>query len=81
LGDRPWQLIWGMRDWCFTPACLDKFRELIPQARVHRFEDAGHWVLEEAPEQIIALVEDFLADTPVNRTRPLDRVIATRNVR
>jgi haloalkane dehalogenase len=81
LGVRPWQLIWGMRDWCFTPACLDKFRELIPQARVHRFEDAGHWVLEEAPEQIIALVEDFLADTPVNRTRPLDRVSATRNVR
>ena len=34
-------LIWGMRDWCFSPWFLERFREFFPQAEVHRLEDAG----------------------------------------
>ena len=60
LADRPIQLIWGMRDWCFTPQFLDRFLEFFPTAEVHRLADAGHWVVEDAPEQIIPLVEKFL---------------------
>ncbi len=61
----PWQFIWGMRDWCFTPAFLDRFLEFFPQAEVHRLEDAGHYVVEDAHEQFGPLVEQFLAAHPL----------------
>jgi haloalkane dehalogenase len=60
LADRPVQLIWGMRDWCFTPWFLERFRALFPQAEVHCLADAGHWVVEDAHERIVPLVERFL---------------------
>jgi len=58
--DYPALLIWGMRDWCFTPHFLDRFMEFFPQAEVHRLHGAGHYVVEDAHEQIIPLVKAFL---------------------
>lgn len=63
LADRPALLVWGMRDWCFRPDCLERFVRVWPQAEVHRLADVGHWVLEDAPEDTIPLVEHFLAAT------------------
>ena len=54
-----------MRDWCFTPAFLDRFLEFFPQADVHRLADAGHYVVEDAYERIGPLVEQFLAAHPL----------------
>jgi pimeloyl-ACP methyl ester carboxylesterase len=59
--DRPIALIWGMRDWCFSPWFLDKFREFFPEAAVHAIDDAGHWVVDDATEQVIAALEQLLA--------------------
>jgi haloalkane dehalogenase len=61
LANKPFQFIWGMRDWCFTPTFLDRFVEIFPHAEIHRLEDAGHWVVEDAHERVIPLVERFLA--------------------
>jgi haloalkane dehalogenase len=58
--DSPVQLIWGMRDWCFTPHFLERFLEIFPQAEAHRLPDAGHWVVEDAIEEVVALVKAFL---------------------
>ncbi|MCA9248590.1 MAG: alpha/beta fold hydrolase [Planctomycetales bacterium] len=66
LASRPVQLIWGMRDWCFTPACLDRFVEIFPQAETHRFEDAGHWIVEDSPERVTPLVRAFLEQPLAN---------------
>lgn len=60
LADRPWSFIWGMRDWCFTPEFLEQYLRIIPQAEVHRLADAGHYVVEDAHERIVPLVEQFL---------------------
>ncbi len=60
LADRPALLAWGMRDWCFRPDCLQRFEQAWPQAVVHRLADVGHWVLEDAPEDALPLVERFL---------------------
>lgn len=62
LRDKPAQLIWGMKDWCFDQRCLNKLQLLLPQAEVHRLQDAGHYVMEDARQQIVSLVESFLAD-------------------
>jgi haloalkane dehalogenase len=61
LGNRPVMLIWGMRDWCFRPSCLDRFRQHWPHAEVHPLDDAGHYVIEDAHERIVPLLERFLA--------------------
>jgi cis-3-alkyl-4-acyloxetan-2-one decarboxylase len=65
LADRPIQLIWGLRDWCFRPNCLDRFEQLFPAAEVHRLPDAGHYVIEDAHEQIVPFVERFLDSHPL----------------
>ena len=63
LASLPQMLVWGMRDWCFTPECLDKFVEAWPTAEVHRLADVGHWVVEDAPEESQQLLADWLQRT------------------
>lgn len=63
LAHLPVCLIWGMRDWCFTPACLDRFLAAWPHAEAHRLHDVGHWVLEDAPDEAAAILERFLTDS------------------
>ena len=63
LAGKPFQFIWGLRDWCFTPPFLDRFLEFFPDAEVHRLADAGHWVLEDADERIVPLIERFVPET------------------
>jgi haloalkane dehalogenase len=45
----------------FPPSVLDIWRGHWPHAEVHRFPDCGHWVLEDAPDEIAARVREFLA--------------------
>lgn len=63
IAQLPIKLIWGMRDWCFQPACLDRFVDHWPNADVTRLPDAGHWVTEEAKSEVQQLVSDFLSQT------------------
>ena len=68
IAPRPVQLIWGMRDWCFTPACLERFAQIFPHAAVHRLADAGHYVIEDAHERIVPLVQAFLQSHPMRKS-------------
>ncbi|HUE75070.1 MAG TPA: alpha/beta fold hydrolase [Pirellulaceae bacterium] len=61
VSGRPIALFWGMKDWCFRPECLDRFIKHWPSAEVHRFEDCGHYVVEDAHERIVPLLKQFLA--------------------
>lgn len=63
LANRNSLLVWGMKDWCFRPDCLEKFAGYWPQAEIHRLMDVGHWVVEDAPDQAEQLVSNFLAST------------------
>jgi haloalkane dehalogenase len=60
LADRPIQLIWGMKDWCFRPECLRRLQKHWPQAEVQELADCGHYVVEDAHERIVPLVREFL---------------------
>ena len=62
---QPVCLIWGMQDWCFTPEFLARFLEFFPQAEVHRLAGAGHYVLEDACEEVVGRVEKFLESHPL----------------
>ncbi|QDU91766.1 Haloalkane dehalogenase [Pirellulimonas nuda] len=61
LADRPALLVWGMKDWCFAPWCLERFLGHWPDAQAVRVADAGHWVLEDAPKECLRAIEGFLA--------------------
>jgi len=67
--DTPVLLCWGMRDFVFNGEVLDVFRDHWPQAEVERFEDCGHYVLEDAGDQVVTRVRKFLAAHPL--TTPL----------
>jgi haloalkane dehalogenase len=64
--ETPMLICWGMRDFVFDYHFLNAWEENFPKAQIHRFEDCGHYVLEDAPEEIIALVQEFLASTAVD---------------
>ena len=51
---------WGMRDFIFTPYFLERWLAYFPSAEVHRFHDAGHYVLEDASDRVIPLIDEFL---------------------
>jgi len=57
----PVLITWGMKDKVFDIRYLEKWIEYFPHAQVHRFEDCGHYVLEDARQEIGQLVVDFLA--------------------
>lgn len=58
--DRPVLICWGARDFVFDDHFLRVWQQKLPHAEVHRFADAGHYVLEDAGEEIEALVLRFL---------------------
>ena len=63
--DRAVCLIWGERDWCFTPAFRRIFEVRLPQAESHPLENAGHYVFEDEPEEVAETLLAFLAAHPV----------------
>jgi haloalkane dehalogenase len=64
FADRPCLICWGMQDFVFDRHFLHGFRERLPQAEVHEFPGAGHYVLEDEAEHIVPLVQDFFARHP-----------------
>jgi len=60
LADKPVKIIWGMQDPCFHPGILRRVAARFPQADVVEIKDASHLVIEDAPEQSITAVEEFL---------------------
>lgn len=64
LADKPMHLVWGMKDWCFTPKFLDEWVARFPKASVTRLPDVGHYVMEDAPDSVIAAVRGTAAAGP-----------------
>jgi haloalkane dehalogenase len=62
LGHVPLLLCWGLRDFVFDIDYLNEWRRRFPQARVHAFTEAGHYVVEDVPHLIIPLLKDFLGE-------------------
>jgi haloalkane dehalogenase len=61
LSHLPKLLVWGMRDWCFRPECLDRFLRHWPDATAVRIADAGHYVIEDAPRETLEAITHFLS--------------------
>jgi len=64
LRNRPMLICWGDQDFCFNSHFLAMWQQYFPEADVHRFADAGHYVLEDAGERILPMVKTFLTPCP-----------------
>jgi haloalkane dehalogenase len=57
LRSKPTVLIWGMKDPAFGAAgVLERWKATFPQAKVIRLQAAGHYIQEDAPDQIIEAI-------------------------
>jgi haloalkane dehalogenase len=61
LGEKPVAVHWGMKDPVFDATILRHLTGHLPHAEVHRYPDAGHYVLEDAADEIVPRVRAFLA--------------------
>jgi cis-3-alkyl-4-acyloxetan-2-one decarboxylase len=67
LAGVPTWIGWGMKDFVFDHHFLAEWVRRFPDAEVHRFAQAGHYVLEDEREQIVPLMRAFLAAHPALR--------------
>ena len=65
FADRPAFIGWGLRDFVFDHHFLSEFKAALPQAQVHAFEDAGHYVLEDKHEVLVPEIRAFLDAHPL----------------
>lgn len=60
----PTLILWGDKDFVFDHHFLRAWQQFLPAAEVHRFANAGHYVLEDAGTEILPLVQEFLLRRP-----------------
>jgi pimeloyl-ACP methyl ester carboxylesterase/3-oxoacyl-[acyl-carrier-protein] synthase III len=66
LRDHEIKIVWGGADFCFNDQFYKRWIELFPCAERHYFAEAGHYVIEDAREEAVPLIRDFL--TSVKRS-------------
>lgn len=58
---KPMLFVWGGRDFCFNWRFLDEWRKRFPAAASHVLGGAGHYLLEDAPEEALPLITRFFS--------------------
>ncbi|MCP4325255.1 MAG: alpha/beta fold hydrolase [Psychromonas sp.] len=56
----PTIICWGLQDFVFDKHFLDVWKEKMPHAQVNEFPDCGHYILEDASDDVIPLIEQFM---------------------
>jgi haloalkane dehalogenase len=56
----PMLILWGEHDFVFDMDFLLTWQRRFPDAKVKTFEDAGHYILEDAADRIVPMVKTFL---------------------
>ena len=60
FADKPALIAWGERDFVFDLPFLNKWQQHLPRARVLRYPGCGHYILEDAGEDLIKEISEFL---------------------
>jgi cis-3-alkyl-4-acyloxetan-2-one decarboxylase len=61
----PMLICWGLNDFVFDVHYLDEWKKRMPHAEYHEY-DAGHYLLEDASDEVIPVIQTFLKNNPVN---------------
>jgi haloalkane dehalogenase len=60
LRDKPMLILWGGKDFVFDHHVLSEWIRRFTAAQVEVFPEAGHLILEDARDESLALIRDFL---------------------
>ena len=60
LADHSICLLWGARDFCFTPRFAEGLAQRWPRASLHLLPQAGHYLFEDGGPASVRLAADFL---------------------
>jgi len=60
----PILLLWGMKDPVLSEPVLRMWQHIYPEATTHEIDDASHFLQEDAPEQIVYWIEEYLDANP-----------------
>ncbi len=63
--NHPTLIVWGLKDFCFTEHFLERWKLIFPDAEVQALKKAGHYVVEDAYEEIIPNMIRFLKKYPI----------------
>ncbi len=61
LSGLPIRFVWGMRDWCFRPECMERLNLAWPNATRRELDDVGHYVMEEASAEVLEELQKLMA--------------------
>lgn len=56
----PKLILWGGKDFCFNRHFFEKWLEIYPEASAHWYSKAGHYVLEDALEDVSLKIWEFI---------------------
>lgn len=62
LMDKPMLIAWGGQDFCFNDSFYTEWLRRFPKAQTKYLADAGHYVLEDAFDELGPLIEQFLQE-------------------
>ena len=60
LKDKPIQIVWGGRDFCFDTFYLKRWLKLFPKAHLHLHKAGGHYILEDCGSEGLMEIQSFL---------------------
>ena len=63
LRDKSKVIIWGLQDPVFPRMILDSWLRIFPGTEAHKLPDASHFLQEDAPDQIVEIIRQFLSRT------------------
>jgi pimeloyl-ACP methyl ester carboxylesterase len=63
LRDKSKVIIWGLQDPVFPRTILDSWLKVYPGTEVHELPDASHFLQEDAPDEIVKRIREFLSRT------------------
>lgn len=64
----PKLLLWGEKDFCFTMDFFKRFKEIFPDAQTKTLSDAGHYLLEDSPDESLEAIVHFLERKSAQRS-------------
>lgn len=62
LQNKPLLILWGGQDFCFNDWFYEEWLRRFPKAQHHYFAEAGHYLLEDAGEEIEPLLGNFFRE-------------------
>ena len=64
--DVPTLLLWGLKDFVFDRHFLAEWQRYFPHAEVRTWPDCGHYLLEDAGDEVIMKMKEFLQRYPLS---------------